>query len=74
MTVDDKLKRSGPRKLLALDGGGIRGLITIEVLAEIERLLRKDSDAGDERRRSVHSPRDVGWAIVPLGGWKQCPA
>ena len=48
MTVDDKLKRSGPRKLLALDGGGIRGLITIEVLAEIERLLREESGAGDE--------------------------
>lgn len=24
----DKLNGSGPRKLLALDGGGIRGLIT----------------------------------------------
>ncbi len=33
--VDDS-----PRRLLALDGGGIRGLITIEVLAEIERVLR----------------------------------
>ena len=30
-----------PRKLLALDGGGIRGLITIEVLAEIERTLQR---------------------------------
>ena len=37
MTVADKLARPGPRKLLALDGGGIRGLITIEVLAEMER-------------------------------------
>ena len=33
--VDDS-----PRRLLALDGGGIRGLITIELLAEIERVLR----------------------------------
>ena len=48
MTVADKLAKPGPRKLLALDGGGIRGLITIEVLAEIERLLREDSDVGDE--------------------------
>ncbi len=30
-----------PRKLLALDGGGIRGLITIEVLAEVERTLQR---------------------------------
>ena len=48
MTLTDRLATSGPRKLLALDGGGIRGLITIEVLAEIERLLREESGAGDE--------------------------
>jgi patatin-like phospholipase/acyl hydrolase len=48
MAVADKLAKSGPRKLLALDGGGIRGLITIEVLAEIERVLREDSGGGDE--------------------------
>jgi len=37
-----------PKKLLALDGGGIRGLITLEVLAKMECLLagatRKGSD------------------------------
>jgi uncharacterized protein len=48
MTVADKLVRPGPRKLLALDGGGIRGLITIEVLAEIECVLREESGAGDD--------------------------
>lgn len=31
------------KKLLALDGGGIRGMITIEILAGIEDLLRKQS-------------------------------
>jgi patatin-like phospholipase/acyl hydrolase len=40
MSVADKLNKSGSRKLLALDGGGIRGLVTIEVLGEIENLLR----------------------------------
>lgn len=39
-----KLAKSGPRKLLALDGGGIRGLITIEILAKIERMVREQSD------------------------------
>ena len=48
MTVTDKLARSGPRKSLALDGGGIRGLITIEVLAEIERPPQEEPGA---RRR-----------------------
>jgi predicted acylesterase/phospholipase RssA len=38
-----KLAKSGPRKLLALDGGGIRGLITIEVLAKIESIVRAQS-------------------------------
>jgi uncharacterized protein len=41
MSVKSVLERSGPRKLLALDGGGIRGLITIEVLAELERQIRE---------------------------------
>src|SRR5262244_506712 len=41
--VQAKLAKSGPRKLLALDGGGIRGLITIEILARIERILREQS-------------------------------
>jgi uncharacterized protein len=38
-----KLAKSGPRKLLALDGGGIRGIISIEILSRIESELRKSS-------------------------------
>ena len=41
MSLREKLTQSGPKKLLALDGGGIRGMITVEVLAEIEGLLRE---------------------------------
>lgn len=42
MSLYDKAnKKTGPYKLLALDGGGIRGLITIEVLARIEATLRE---------------------------------
>jgi hypothetical protein len=40
MSWTDKLKPTETKKLLALDGGGIRGLITIEVLAKVERLLQ----------------------------------
>jgi predicted acylesterase/phospholipase RssA len=35
------------RKLLALDGGGIRGILSLEILAEIERLLRKALGRGE---------------------------
>ncbi len=41
MSVAEKLEKQGPRKLLALDGGGIRGVISIEILARIEEMLRK---------------------------------
>jgi patatin-like phospholipase/acyl hydrolase len=43
MNFKDKLKKTGPRKLLACDGGGIRGIISIEILARIEADLRKSS-------------------------------
>ena len=39
--VEKKLAKQGPRKLLALDSGGIRGLMTIEILAEVERRFRR---------------------------------
>ncbi len=42
-----KLHAPGSKKLLALDGGGIRGLITIEVLARLEALLKRVSGRGD---------------------------
>ncbi|HEU0209448.1 MAG TPA: patatin-like phospholipase family protein [Candidatus Udaeobacter sp.] len=43
MSYRDKLDEIGPRKLLACDGGGIRGIISIEVLVRIEAELRKSS-------------------------------
>jgi hypothetical protein len=43
MSYRDKLDKIGPRKLLACDGGGIRGTISIEVLVRIETELRKNS-------------------------------
>jgi patatin-like phospholipase/acyl hydrolase len=40
MSVAQVLARTGPRKLLALDGGGIRGVITLQILQRIEAILR----------------------------------
>ncbi|MBM4262442.1 MAG: patatin [Deltaproteobacteria bacterium] len=41
MSLADRIAAKGPKKILALDGGGIRGILTVEILAEIERLLRQ---------------------------------
>jgi patatin-like phospholipase/acyl hydrolase len=48
MSVQEILSKTSPRKLLALDGGGIRGIITIEVLAKIESLLQEKLGADDK--------------------------
>ncbi len=47
MSVHDKLNKTEPRKLLALDGGGIRGIVTVEVLARIESLLQQQLNRDD---------------------------
>ena len=41
MTALRKARSSGPHKLLALDGGGIRGMLAVEILADIESRLRR---------------------------------
>nr|GEW82231.1 hypothetical protein [Tanacetum cinerariifolium] len=48
MAIQEKLQKKGPRKLLALDGGGIRGIITLEVLAALEQQLQRETGAGNE--------------------------
>jgi uncharacterized protein len=48
LSFKDKLAKTGPRKLLALDGGGIRGVITLEVLAEIEKQLQAQFGRNDD--------------------------
>lgn len=39
-----------PRKMLALDGGGIRGVLSLEILKEIERQLAEATGAGSSFR------------------------
>src|SRR5690242_19160178 len=46
--LERKMAKAPPYKLLALDGGGIRGLITVEILAEIEHVLRERLGKGPD--------------------------
>lgn len=48
MSLQQKIAVGGQKKILALDGGGIRGMITVEVLKEIEDLLREET-GGDKK-------------------------
>ena len=48
MTLAERVRASGPKRILALDGGGIRGIITLEILAGIESLLREKSGRRDD--------------------------
>jgi hypothetical protein len=48
MSYRDRVSSPGPKKLLALDGGGIRGVITLEVLQRLESMLAEQLGAGDD--------------------------
>lgn len=55
MSFAEKIhSKNSPKKLLALDGGGIRGMITVEVLAKIENLLRAELGRGKDFRLSEY--------------------
>ena len=44
MTLLDRFNNSSPKRILALDGGGIRGALTLGYLAKIESLLGAESN------------------------------
>ncbi|HME84624.1 MAG TPA: patatin-like phospholipase family protein [Roseiarcus sp.] len=49
MALTERIERAGPKKLLAIDGGGIRGVLALEVLQGIEDLLKAKSGKADFR-------------------------
>ncbi len=46
----ERFGRPGPKRILALDGGGSRGLLSLGVLAQLERHLAERSGQGDKFR------------------------
>jgi patatin-like phospholipase/acyl hydrolase len=43
----ERVDAKGRKKLLALDGGGIRGVLTLEILRSMEQMLRSELDRPD---------------------------
>lgn len=48
-TLEQHLHGPGPKRVLSLDGGGVRGMISIAFLEEIEKLLKERSGREDFR-------------------------
>lgn len=47
LTLNDHLFAPGPKRILSLDGGGVRGALTLEYLARIETMLRTRTGNGE---------------------------
>jgi len=52
LSVSDRISRPGPKKILSLDGGGVRGVLTLSFLKRIENELRGRLGGGPDFRLS----------------------
>ena len=48
MSYRDRIDVPGRKKLLSIDGGGIRGVLSLEILRAMETMLRRETGAGDD--------------------------
>jgi len=53
LTRDEHFQASGPKRILALDGGGLRGILTLGMLRRVESILR-ERHGGDKDFRLCH--------------------
>ena len=63
--LKERYQQERPRKLLALDGGGIRGLIMLGILERIEALLATASGRGKNFRLHEYFDYIAGTAPAP---------
>ena len=64
MLTETRLQPIGSKKLLAVDGGGIRGVLSLEVLEQIE----------DNSRQKAFSPRLSGFPTISIISQARAPA
>lgn len=66
----------GPKRILSLSGGGVRGLITLGVLERLEKMWEEETGLGEETRLSHHYDLIAGTStgsIIATGlalGWR----
>ncbi len=76
MTAKQRADKKPPYKILALDGGGIRGALTIEVLGKIETIAKDkghkslsdyfDYIAGTSTGAILAAGLSLGWSVAKL--------
>ena len=67
-TLDDHLYVKGRKRILSLDGGGVRGLITLGFLAELERRLADRFVDALERRDKTRADFRLSDYFDLIGG------
>ena len=53
LTRHEHFEKSGPKRILSLDGGGLRGILTLGILRQIETVLR-ERHGNDQNFRLSH--------------------